>query len=402
VGRKGTGLAEARTATVEAPRERGPVEVRPAWDWNQVLTPHGVLLILPVVALLVWAYWYPFLRWEAVWRRSPAWNHGYLIPVMAVLIAHCRLQERAPRRIQPCLWGLALLLVALVLRVWAHTLMYGYPSEATFLPAVAGVVLLFLGWSMAKALWVPVVYLGLMIPWEAKYYDSVALPLQNFSAAATETLLSAFGMSLARRGNVLSPDGSPAVGVAGACSGLHLLFAFVALGVMMAFMYRRANWERALIMVSSVPIAVFCNIIRVILMTVSSHALFREGVALAEGMPGWSRYLPGPVLGLFAGPSAPRPPEWQEFVPAAAWGNFFVGSEVAVRLRNLYDSVMNPESYLHQSFGFLMLGLAFLLMWLELRAIDVFFIEDAGAAGAPAACADGSGVPSAPPATPAS
>jgi hypothetical protein len=45
---------------------------------------------------------------------------------------------------------------------------------------------------------------------------------------------------------------------------------------------------------------------------------------------------------------------------------------------------MNPESYLHQSFGFLMLGLAFLLMWLELRAIDVFFIEDAGAAGAPA------------------
>jgi len=37
---------------------------------------------------------------------------------------------------------------------------------------------------------------------------------------------------------------------------------------------------------------------------------------------------------------------------------------------------MNPDSWLHLSFGFLMLGLAFLLMSMELRLIDLLLVED--------------------------
>jgi len=344
----------------------------PAWDWNRVLTPQVVFLMLPLVGLVLWAYWYPLMRWEAVWRRSSAWGHGYLIPLLAVLIAHWRLKElRSPPLMKPCVWGLALLLAGLVVRIWSQTLMYGFPGELTFLPVVAGVVLLVLGWEMLKVVWVSVAYLVLMIPWETKYYEGIALPLQTMSAAAAARFLAALGYEyvppdlsqawlrlphgldrwVLREGNVMHLASGP-LNIAEACSGLHLLFAFVALGVMMAYMYRRALWERLLIMASSVPIAIFCNFVRVTLMALASDGLFFERGAAAAGSPTWSAYVPG-----------------------FAWG-WIEGAGVPEKLAALREIVLNPESYPHQAFGFLMLGLAFLLMSLELRLIDSLLVEE--------------------------
>ena len=349
-------MADGRTAIGVTAPQTPPVEVRAEWDWNRVLTPRVVFLMLPVVGLVAWAYAYPLMRWEAVWRSSAAWNHGYLIPALAALIAHYRLKELNPRRIGPSIWGVPVILAGFVIRIWSLTLQYGFPGEATFLIVAAGVVLLVLGWDVLKVLWVPVLYLGLMIPWDTKYYENVALPLQTMSAWATEQFLGILGIPVDRHVNVLNLRSGP-LAVAEACSGLHLLFAFVALGVLMAYMYRRALWERLVIMASSVPIAVFCNFIRVTLMAVASDGLHFERLAAAAGAPTWSRYVPGFVWSMFPGPGLPD------------------------RLAAARESVLNPQSYLHQSFGFLMLGLAFLLMWAELKAIDLVLVEEQGPAG---------------------
>jgi len=344
------------------------------WDWNRALTPGVVLRILPLVVLVVWTYWYPLLKWETVWRRSSAWGHGYLIPLIAVLLAHFRLKEFNPRRIEPCVWGLVLILAGLAIRIWSLSLMITFPGDLSFLLVVAGVVLLALGWQMFKVLWVPVAYLLLMIPWDTKYYEGVALPLQTMSAAATERFLGLLGYEriptemlemwkqtwvgqglwVCRDGNVLylASAARDPLNVAEACSGLHLLFAFVALGVLMAFMYRTPLWERLLIMGSSVPIAIFCNFIRVTLMALSSDALHFERAAAIANAPTWSRYVPDFVWGMVADGALPD------------------------KLAALRQSVLNPDSWLHQGFGFLMLGLAFLIMSIELRVIDMLFVDD--------------------------
>ena len=348
----------------------GAESAGPDWDWNRILTPHVVFLILPVAALVLWAYpyWFPGQRWELTWRNSSAWGHGYLIPLIAVLIAHYRLKERRPRRIEPCIWGLVPILAGFVFRIWSRVMKYGYPGEATFLLVVGGVVLLLLGWEMLKALWVPVLYLGLMIPWNTKYYEGVALPLQKLAATAAERFLHLVGMSVARRGNVLElPSGE--ISVAEACSGLHLLFAFVALGVMMAYIYRRPLWERAVIMASSVPIAVFCNMVRVTLMAIASDHLFFERKAVLTGGSTW---IPAAILRLFSGVTA------------------------AEQIADFRQTVLNPESYLHQSFGFAMLALAFVIMWGELRLIDMFFVEEKAPEDGVSAPTDAAGAEPAP------
>ena len=379
---KGAVLADAQVPKPD--RTLPPLGARTAdaWDWNRVLTPAVVLQIVPLVVLVLWTYWYPLLKWETVWRRNAAWSHGYLIPLIAVLLAHFRLKEFNPRRIEPCVWGLVLILAGLAIRIWSLSLMITFPGDLSFLLVVAGVVLLVLGWQMFKVLWVPVVYLLLMIPWDTKYYEGVALPLQTMSAAATERFLGVLGYErvptdmlemwktrwtgqglwVCRDGNVLhlASAAQEPLNVAEACSGLHLLFAFVALGVLMAFMYRTPLWERLLIMGSSVPIAIFCNFIRVTLMALSSDALHFERIAAASNAPTWSRYVPDFVWGMVAGGALPD------------------------KLAALRLSVLNPDSWLHQSFGFLMLGLAFLIMSIELRVIDMLFVEEeASRDGAP-------------------
>ena len=331
----------------------GGAATRPAgWDWNRILTPRVVLLIVPVAALVAAAYLYPLMRWEAVWRKSPAWSHGYLIPLIAILLAHFRLTERLPTRFEPCIWGLGLIVVAGVLRVWSQTLKVAYPAEVTLLLFVAGVVLLLLGRQMLRVLWVPIAYLGLMIPWDTRYYERVALPLQTLGAAVTEQIVNLLGFGVMREGNVLTLASGPLT-VAEACSGLHLLFAFVALGVMMAYIYKRPLWERILIMASSVPIAVLCNIIRVTLMAVASDTLHFAREHVLRGEDTWARAL-----------------------PAAFWKYASGAGDLPAQLTALRDNVLNPDSTLHQSFGFAMMALAFLLMWSELRAIDMFFIEE--------------------------
>jgi exosortase len=374
-------LAVGLTARRNETSRKAALAVYPEWKWNAVLTPRVVLLMLPVAALVLWTYpyWFPGQRWEATWSSESAWGHGYLIPFLAVLIASFRLKEMAPVRIAPCAWGLAVILAALVLRIWSQTLLVAYPAELTFLVVVAGVVLLALGWQALRILWVPIAYLVLMIPWDQKYYEGISLPLQNLSAVASEHILALVGMEITRNGNVLVPDGSPDVGVAQACSGLHLLMTFVALGVLMAFMYRAPIWERLLIIGSSIPIAVFCNMIRVTLMTAASHAIFLEGKAAAAGSPSWSTHVPGFVWGLFTrGPAPMRPPDWvhKGLVPPEHWNQFFTGGGLSENLGHFYENVMNPESALHQSFGFAMLFLAFVLMGLELRLLEKLFVED--------------------------
>jgi exosortase/archaeosortase family protein len=373
---KGTVLADVQVSKPDMTLQPLPAQTAASWDWNRVLTPAVVLQILPIVGLVLWTYWYPLLKWETVWRRQSAWSHGYLIPLIAVLLAHFRLKELNPRRIEPCVWGLALVLGGLLVRIWSQTLMYTFPGDLSFLPVVAGAALLVLGWEMFKVLWVPLAYLALMIPWDTKYYEGVALPLQTMSAAAAERFLGVLGYErippetaqewlrswdhhslwVCRDGNALQLASGP-LNVAEACSGLHLLFAFVALGVLMAFMYRTPLWERLLIMGSSVPIAIFCNFIRITLMALASDSLHFERLAAAAGAATWSASVPGFVLGMLAGDALPD------------------------KLASLRQNVLNPDSWLHQSFGFVMLGLAFLIMTIELKLVDMLFIEDEGPGG---------------------
>ena len=55
------------------------------------------------------------------------------------------------------------------------------------------------------------------------------------------------------------------IAVAEACSGLRMLTAFVIVAAFIAYMVRRPRWEKGILLASSVPVAVICNMLRIFL-----------------------------------------------------------------------------------------------------------------------------------------
>jgi len=98
-------------------------------------------------------------------------------------------------------------------------------------------------------------------------YQRISLPLQNFAAKMSAMILSGCGVTIkvtSSHLDIVSTSGKmQSLTVAEACSGVRSLMAFVALGVAMAFVEERPFWQRAVIILAGIPIAIFVNVLRV-------------------------------------------------------------------------------------------------------------------------------------------
>ncbi len=78
----------------------------------------------------------------------------------------------------------------------------------------------------------------------------------------SEFLLEAFGVRVSQQGNVVMLNEKIPMAVAEACSGLRMLTAFVIITAFIAYMVNRSRRQKAVLLLSSVPVAVMCNILR--------------------------------------------------------------------------------------------------------------------------------------------
>jgi exosortase/archaeosortase family protein len=82
-----------------------------------------------------------------------------------------------------------------------------------------------------------------------------------------------------------------------ACSGMRLTMAFVTLGIAMAYLGNRPVWQRLVLCGLCVPIAVLCNVIRVIL-TGLLYVFKDEPIGIKLGFESWTRGTPHALLGM--------------------------------------------------------------------------------------------------------
>ena len=106
-----------------------------------------------------------------------------------------------------------------------------------------------------------------MYPFPRDVEDMVMRPMQRLATMASNFVLITLGVDSVRDGNVIyliSRD--MPLNVAEQCSGLRMLTIFTALAVAMALIFTdRTWWERCLIVVSAIPIAIGVNVFRITL-----------------------------------------------------------------------------------------------------------------------------------------
>jgi exosortase len=271
-------------------RQRRSPERLPTW-W-QYLGPIGTAKVLLLVALLGWLYSAHLYRLLIYWMR-PDWSHGFLIPLFSLYLIHAKRAELMAGEHPGSLWGALLMLLSVLGYVGSIVYKIGYPQPLTIITMIAGLVLLLRGW---RTLWVtlfPIGFLLLAIPPPERLYRAFTQPLQKAAAAIAALVLNTFpGADVERAGiNIgffMKGGRSGTFTVAGACSGMRSLMAFVALGLAMAYFTARPAWHRIAMAVLVVPVAVFCNILRVII----------TGGLQMYGYPDLAAGTPHTILGL--------------------------------------------------------------------------------------------------------
>ena len=217
---------------------------------------------LVVTLALLWSYWSTVVGLWRVWRGSDEFSAGLLVPVLALYVIWTRRDEFVSVAIKPALLaGTAMFALAQALRWFGLHRMYTSAERLSLVVSIAALVLLLLGWRWFRKLSPMLLFLLLMLPYPNAIQQKIGLPLQNMATNSAVFCLELVGTDVQKDGNVIG-IGNTRVEVATACNGLRMIMAFFIVSGLVVLLAKRAWWEKLVVVVSSLPIALFCNTVR--------------------------------------------------------------------------------------------------------------------------------------------
>jgi exosortase len=225
----------------------------------------GNYLLMAAAGILcmvfIWSNWFGFKDLWEIWQRSDEYSSGLLVPFLAAYVLWSRRERFACCVIKPTLWGLLLFVAAKFMKFFGLFFMYSSLERLSIVVSIAGLLLLLFGWSCFRKAFSTLLFLCLMLPLPASVHQSLLMPLQSWSTSSAVFCLEMMGYDVVRMGNIIDMNGTT-VAVIEACNGLRMIIAFFVIGGFIALLSRRSRWERLVVFISCVPIALVCNTIR--------------------------------------------------------------------------------------------------------------------------------------------
>jgi exosortase/archaeosortase family protein len=203
------------------------------YDSNQK---QGNLLILVSITLALLAvtflsYWPTIKDLFTEWQNNDDYSAGQLVPLIAIFLVWRQRKTLGRCLLKPCWWAIALLILAQTARIFG------------------------VSWIL--------LFLFLMVPFPGRIHNLISGPLQRMSTTGSVFLLEAFGVRVSQQGNIVMLNEKIPMAVAEACSGLRMLIAFIIVTAFITYMVKRPRRQKAVLLLSSIPVAVMCNILRI-------------------------------------------------------------------------------------------------------------------------------------------
>jgi exosortase len=220
----------------------------------------GPALILGGVAL--YAFWPALAEMADRWHTNPQYSHGYLVPVFAVALLFWRRDrlDRAKCRVD---WrGLLLIAFGALAYTAGGFLYFDSLSAGALIPTLFGIALLLGGPAALRWCGPMILFLVFMIPLPYAIETALGQPLQSIATRGSTWLLQTMGFPAVSEGNVILLEHGR-IAVVEACNGLSMLLTFAAMTTAMAMAVNRPFLDRVLIVVSTIPVAVLVNIVRI-------------------------------------------------------------------------------------------------------------------------------------------
>ena len=196
------------------------------------------------------------------WWTNPDYSHGLVAPFAVGYLVYRKKQRLMELPVHPAVLGLVVIVFSQALNLLGTLGAEFFLQRFSLVLFLAGAIVFVLSWEHLLELSFALVILTLVIPLPVIVFNALALPLQLIASSWAENLLRFCSIPVYRDGNVLTLA-NQALNVSEACSGIRSLMSLLTLAAMTAYFMQRKWWLRALLIVSSVPIAMIANSCRI-------------------------------------------------------------------------------------------------------------------------------------------
>ena len=214
-----------------------------------------------IAAAFVLLYWSTLKDLIGDWFNDPNFSHGFLIPFVAAYMIWYRQNHLRQIPWKSSISGIFIIVFGMMIYMAGNLGAELFLMRISMIITLSGIIAFGFGTPMLKALTVPLCYLIMMIPIPAIIWNKIAFPLQLFAAGLSSETISMMGIPVFREGNILHLANT-SLEVVDACSGIRSLTSLLALTGAFAFLAHVNRWEKWVIFLSAVPIAVATNVLR--------------------------------------------------------------------------------------------------------------------------------------------
>jgi exosortase D (VPLPA-CTERM-specific) len=196
------------------------------------------------------------------WAHEEEYSYAFLVPVLSAWLIWTRRDSLPAAMGRPEPLAPVLMLIAMAMNAVGELSATYIFSQWSLVLAIAALILSAGGRSLFRATWVPVVFLLFAIP--APYFIAsiMSIKLQLISSALGASFIRTLGIPVFLEGNIIDL-GAYKLQVADACSGLRYLYPLLSLSFVVAYFFQVPLWKRAVVVVSSIPIAIALNGLRI-------------------------------------------------------------------------------------------------------------------------------------------
>ena len=210
---------------------------------------------------IILAFYYNTFKWLVEsWMNNAYYSHGLLVPIISIYIIMRMRKELINVERKESQKGLIIFISGLILQMIAVLYVIRFLSGLSLVVTIFGIVLYLYGWEFTNKIKFPILFLLLAIP--LPFIDTVAPPVQTISAIESSNLANILGVPTETDGLLLkTPAGSFEVALE--CSGIRSIISLSTLSIIYAFILEGSLLMRLIIVLSSIPLAVAGNILRI-------------------------------------------------------------------------------------------------------------------------------------------
>lgn len=214
--------------------------------------------------LLIVLYRDVLLKWGLDLWNDDNYSHGMLIPFISLYFIKNRFVSLKQAEVCPNNSGLLIILAGLFLFILGSIGGEFFSKRISLIVVLYGLIRFLEGREIARILQFPVLILFFAVPLPYILYNTVAFPLKLIATKIAVKILYFSGMPVFSEGNIVHLPHTT-LEVVDACSGIRSLMTLITLAFFLAYLMHKGIFKRLIIVVMSIPVAVFANAGRVAL-----------------------------------------------------------------------------------------------------------------------------------------